>query len=586
MSDENQPKPDLSPQEQAQVQEQAQAQDTALIDAKTRFADFTEQFGDSLPFGFFRGGFYGDTSFEDQPLNRMLDLLESAHPGAFEGVVAAMKKATTKLNAAAKDLDSFIRSVDWKGEAATEFQRYGSEVVTYAWGISKVTNAVGAQLENAGTGLASVRNSKPPRDTRLVQKKPQDFKPVERTADNPDYQKALQVEKDRQEAINQMNRLASFYAVSQSTLAALPLPVPPKAYGAEVPRPVGNLDGFHSGTSRGGTLNRTARGGTLDHEAPGTVGASTDRTNTTVPRTGGELDGHQPIREPGPGDTKVRIDNVATPPAPTLPTTAPPSTPTPVTPNPTGPGMPPPIALGTTPKTGGPRVAGAPGTPRTATGRTPLGRATGPTTSPVTGRTGGPANSPATGRSGGPMGRATGPGTQSPQAGRSTPQTGRAGGPGGPAQRQGTAGARNPSPAVGRPGGPGQSVTGRTGSARSNPIVGGTPQRSSGGGTGSRIPRGTVVGGETPAGRPAAARPGQAGVVGTQANKPGRPTGLGASAANGVVGNQRGAGGGRGNQRPPREEKEREGTERPDYLVEDEETWTNRRRGAVPPVID
>ncbi|GHA99285.1 hypothetical protein ACIQRS_00100 [Streptomyces termitum] len=584
MSDETQPKqdPNLTP------QEQAQAEDTALIDAKTSFADFTEQFGDSLPFGFLRGGFYGDTSFEDQPLNRMLDLLESARPDAFVGVVAAMKKATKNLNEAAKDLDTFVRGVDWKGEAATEFQRYGSAVVTYAWGISKVTNAVGAQMENAGTGLTSVRNSKPPRDTRLVQKKPQDFQVVEQAADNPAYQKSLQVEKDRQEAINQMNRLASFYAVSQSTLASIPLPVPPKAYGAPVPRPLGSIrNRGDSGLGKnGGTLDRTARGGTLDHETPGTIGASTDRTNTTVPRTGGELDGHQPIRETGPGDTKVRIDSVATPPAPTLPTTAPPSTPTPVTPNPTGPGMPPPIALGTTPKTGGPRVAGAPGTPHTATGRTPLGRATGPTTSPATGRTGGPASSPATGRSGGPMGRATGPGTQSPQAGRSTPQTGRAGGPGGPAQRQGTAGARNPSPAVGRPGGPGQSVTGRTGSARSNPIVGGTPQRSSGGSTGSRIPRGTVVGGETPAGRPAAARPGQAGVVGSPSNKPGRPTGLGTSATNGVIGNQRGAGGGRGNQRPPREEKEREGTERPDYLVEDEETWTNRRRGAVPPVID
>ncbi|MCP9962374.1 hypothetical protein LUX05_15170 [Streptomyces somaliensis] len=28
------------------------------------------------------------------------------------------------------------------------------------------------------------------------------------------------------------------------------------------------------------------------------------------------------------------------------------------------------------------------------------------------------------------------------------------------------------------------------------------------------------------------------------------------------------------------------GSERPDFLVEDEETWAARRRGAVPPVID
>ncbi|WP_158100681.1 hypothetical protein [Streptomyces fradiae] len=49
---------------------------------------------------------------------------------------------------------------------------------------------------------------------------------------------------------------------------------------------------------------------------------------------------------------------------------------------------------------------------------------------------------------------------------------------------------------------------------------------------------------------------------------------------NGVVGtprSQRGKG---------QKNEEQPGSERPDYLVEDEETWTSRRRGAVPPVID
>jgi hypothetical protein len=88
-------------------------------------------------------------------------------------------------------------------------------------------------------------------------------------------------------------------------------------------------------------------------------------------------------------------------------------------------------------------------------------------------------------------------------------------------------------------------------------------------------------------------------VVGANsANQAARPVGRGTPSANGVVGTPRapgarpGAGatggtGGRANQRRPgSDEQEREGTARPDYLTEDEETWANRRRGAVPPVID
>ncbi|WP_307660774.1 hypothetical protein [Streptomyces sp. V1I1] len=45
-------------------------------------------------------------------------------------------------------------------------------------------------------------------------------------------------------------------------------------------------------------------------------------------------------------------------------------------------------------------------------------------------------------------------------------------------------------------------------------------------------------------------------------------------------------GGRSGQQQSGEDEQERTGSTRPDYLTEDEETWTARRRGAVPPVID
>ncbi|MFE6224495.1 hypothetical protein [Streptomyces sp. NPDC057854] len=584
MSDEKNPQPKLTP------QEQAQAQDTANINATYATTNVLENLDEIFPFGFgSRGSVFGSTSFENARLNDMLDLLDSANPSDLEQAGEALEAATKSLNAAAKELNSFIGSIDWKGEAAAEFQRYGSEVVTYAWDIGKVANAVGSQMKVASTGLTSVRNAKPPRDTRAVQKKPTEFSELEKTEKKEEYEKAVQVEKDRQEAINQMNRLASFYAVSQSTLAGQNMPKPPEAYKAPVPKPTGKLSRFgESGVGSSSSSSPSSAEG-LSRASSGPISAVEDRAVPTMPRTGDQLDGSQPIREKpsGADDTRVQIDTVRTPAPPTLPNTPPtPTTPT-GTPPPTGPGMPPPLTLGTPPRAGGPKLTGNPGMPRTATGRPGPGRPVGPTTQPAVGRAGGPNGPQALSRTAGPtsapMAGRPGTPTGSPVVGRpggptSSPATGRA--TGGP---MGRAAGPTATPQAGRPG---QPVTGRTAGGRTNPIVGGTPQRTTGGSTGSRIPRGTVVGSEGPAGRAAAARPSQAGVVGANNAKAApRPAGRGTTGSNGVVGTPRGVGG-RGTQRPDREEQEREGSTRPDYLTEDEETWNSRRRGAVPPVID
>lgn len=602
MSEEKSPDTNTAPPSNLTPQEQQQAKDTADIKAKYQTTNVLEKLDEiRVPFlGSFglrpKGSVFGETSFEGHKLNAMLDLLDSADPSQLSTAGDALQTATKELNAAAKALTTFVGSVDWEGDAAVEFQRYGSEVANYAWSVGKVANAVGSQMKVANDGLTSVRNAAPPRDTRADQRKPSEFSELEKTEKKEEYQKAVAVEKDRQEAINQMNRLASFYAVSQSTLAGQEMPKPPEAYQAPVPRPTGRVFGPEGSGDSGTSSSRDG----LSRASSGPISAVEDRTTPTMPRTGDQLDGSDPIREKPSDDTRLQIDTVKTPPAPTLPNTPPTPTAPTNTPPPTGPGMPPPLTLGTPPRTGGPKITGNPGMPRTNTGRTGFGRPVGPTTAPTVGRTGGPkgplgpqafgrpngpTNAPMVGRPGNPtnsptVGRPGSP-TNSPTTGRTNGPVGRAGGP--PATSQSTQAGRT-QPQTGRPG---QPATGRTAGGKANPIMGGTQQRPTGGNTGSRIPRGTVVGSEGPAaGRTAGARPSQAGVVGANNAKAApRPAGRGTPSSNGVVGTPRGMAG-RGSQRPDRDEQDRDGSSRPDYLTEDEETWTNRRRGAVPPVID
>ncbi|MFE0274628.1 hypothetical protein ACFWZY_21355 [Streptomyces sp. NPDC058992] len=578
--------------------EQQQAEDATQIrarfgatDAFERFATIMDDIG--LGSGSGPGGFFGRTDFEARQLNEMLDLVENSNPADLESAGEALVKAKNALNKAAKELADYVGRVEWKGEAATEFKRFGDALAKHAYALATFANAAGTQMTVASTGLTSVRNSMPrERDSRLVAKRVEDFALTPNKENNPEYMEAVKVEKNRQEAINQMNRLASFYAVSEESLAAQEAPTFPKALSADVPRPTGVIredpsSGAGAGAgSGGGSLGdaslRSAAGGS----ANGTSGPSLPEALGTAP----------PVKD---RNTAMEIDSVATPAAPTVTTGGTPPSPATGTPsNSSGPLPSVPTAFGTPARGTSPRATGTPGVPRAGSG--PGANAVGRPSATGSG-------APATGRAGaigrpGAVGSPTASGTQGTLGRPSGPM-----GTGGTAGRAGAAGASGQGPVVGRPGAAGQSAVGRTSQApsaggragHSNGVIGGTPQRPVSGNAGSRMPKGTVIGAETSAQRGSAARPGQSGVIGSGAgNAAHRAAGKGAPTVNGVVGMPRNgvqgtprasgpAPGVRAGQRQSEnQDQERDGSSRPDYLTEDEQTWKAQRRGAVPPVID
>ncbi|MFD3438336.1 hypothetical protein ACFWU3_12655 [Streptomyces sp. NPDC058685] len=616
-------KPELTPQDhekkQAETASQIEGQFGAT-DALERFATVMDKIGFGNP-----GGLFGKTSFEEVQLNAMLDLLEASNPSDLERAGENLEKARVALNKAAKDLDDFVKKTDWKGEGATEFQRYGSELAGYAWKLGAFANVVGTQMTVASTGLTSVKNSMPrERDTRLIAKKPEAFALAPAKDTNPEYIEAVKVEKNRQEAINQMNRLSSFYAVSEQSLAQQQPPEMPKMLKAAVPRPSASWRGTQESASESGSPGEANRVSGVQQVGE-TVPQDTSRTES------GGLAKPTPTPTPTPS-TSVEIDSVTTP---TAPTTAPSSTP-PQSATSTGPpasGQLPPMTAGfSSPVKGGTaRATGTSGVSRAGGGGPAAGRAgTSGSGGTPAGRAGatGAAGRPGAVGGGTPAGRAgaTGAAGRPGAVGGGTP-AGRAGaagaagrpgavGAGGSAGRSGAAGNTTQRPVAGRAAGAGQPVVGRPGSGgstgpgagRSNGIVGGTPQRTGGSTPGARIPRGTVIGSEGAApGRPANARPSQSGVIGSgPAQGAARPSGRGTPSSNGIVGAPRAAGaggskpgsggftrggaglsGGRAGQRQANDEDpEESGSSRPDHLTADEETRTVGRRGAVPPVID
>ncbi|MFH9396567.1 hypothetical protein [Streptomyces sp. NPDC017556] len=559
MSDEKQP--NLTPAEQHQ-------QDEGRVQTQIVVTDMTETAGrvmESFGFGNPRTG--GRTSFEGHQLNALIDMVENSNPEHLESAGEALWKARDAIRRAAKELKDHLKGVDWEGQSGTAFRAFGTGLVAHAEKLGDFADAAGTQITVAGTGLASVKSAMPPRDRRMIQTDVKDILFPARTETNPQYAAALEVEKNRQEAINQINRLASYYSVSEEVLAGQEPPRFDPKSGLDMPKPLEGWKPGVSGSPSSGSFDGSGNGTTqnsAEHASGGgqvsPVGPRSARGETPM-----DVIGSAPVLDKA---TSTEINSVAPPQAPpALPNAPAVPSPTPTT----GPGGAPPSPM--MPSLFNPVQGGTQ-------------RSTGPSGVPRTVSQTGVAKPQPT--AGGPV--AKGPG--GPPVGRPTSMAG-----GGTSTGRPPVGPQSQSPPVGRPG-----VTG------GRPAVGqgGTPAVSgprAGGGSG-------IVGGtpqQASQGRPAAGGSGHRGVIGGRGATAASRTGgraTPASGANGVVGAPRkatGAGsttkgftaGGAGLVRGPagrrnssRESADSNGATRPDYLTEDEETWNAGRRGAVPPVVE
>ncbi|MFG3267112.1 hypothetical protein [Streptomyces bobili] len=519
---------------QAERQEATQ-QNSSIDNLKDRAAFFSPP-PPGTPAGF------GKTSFEGYDLNQMIDIVESASPETLETAATALVDARDAIKEAADELSRNLGAVDWEGEAHTAFYKWGMDLTTTAQALATYADEVGTQVLAAGSGLASVRKSMPPRDTRLVRKTVDDIPTPAQVDTNKDYAAAVKAEKDRQEAINQMYRLASFYTVSSGMMQLAEEPVFPKMPDVGVPPPPPGWGKIKDPANQTALSDAGDSAATRQHS----VANGTDRPSAvdlpTSPKRGDEAV-VLPDRHVG-----TEIDSVGTlphqdtmkPTTVTPPSTAGPSGSPVGTVPPFVPGVVPPTFRGQSGRTSGfggmptsklptsaqGRVGGVPG--GTAAGR--MGTGTGPIG--PTGRASVPGQAGGRGSgSVGPVGRASTPGQV---GGRGVGPTGRgvvggvprAGGQ--PADRSGSV-PRSPATGMG-PTHPTRPGVGRTGAGRTGdgvvggrPVIGGAP-----GTNGSRLPRGTVVGGEGAlTSRATGERPGQRGVIGT----PGSTTGRGAGQA-------------------------------------------------------
>ncbi|MFE5767060.1 WXG100 family type VII secretion target [Streptomyces sp. NPDC056485] len=473
------------------------------------------------------------TSFEGYSHQQLRTMIASLDPTAVKERADRLQKGSEDIAKIGEKLKNH-RVTGWEGEAATAFQEWVGRAGNATLRLSEFS-ATGSKWMGDTVQMMVEASKMPAYNTGAAK----NLEAARKAHNDPDAQEIAHQEQgkltaDHNDAVTRMNNLAQKYEQSSGEMNKAEIPTFPPPPGLFVPdRVAGDTDmarpGGSSTSGTQATYDSSDHGGSRAEDGPGLVPGHQPKADGTPPQTS------VPTLLPGvpDRDVDVDLDHVATLPAPT--TTLPPTTGTPV------PNLP--VSAGPGP------VAPLP----------PLGLP------PVTGKTG----------------PGLGPGfSQVPNLG-----------PGG-------TGLGKVSPISGLP-------------SRDSGIMGGRAVQTSGPNAG--IPRGTVIGGEgTQTGRGMMGGGAHGGGGAHAGGVSGSPARRLASEPGGVVGGRQAVAGGRlgtGGQpftqggsglvrngggamghagagaRAAGKRREDEGGERPDYLVEDEETWQGNRRVA-PPVID
>ncbi len=477
----------------------------------------------------------GETDFESRDLEVMQAMVDDANPSELETASTDLWTAAGKIKEIGEEIKKRVDKVGWKGEFGETFHGWGHRLGDDIIVLSEYTENAGKNIGAAGEGLSQVKTAMPKPDyTYAYAPRPETFPAPEKVETNPTYAAALKKEKDRGEAIQQMNRLASYYRVTRENMGSAPepkfgtapdmgFPVPPMM---EAPNPPG-------GTTVADARSHTPSpgGGAVQSGVPGAPGSNAPAVS------------QDDVVHSSPVGTDL---NSVAPPTVTPVDRGPAVVNTPVNngpshgPNLAGPGYPGPSNRSGYSKTQGSGYGQSKtpgpinGVPRSVSGPggTSTGRSTGPTTPPAGRHTGIVGGTP----------QSSGSQSGTPRIPRGTV----VGGEHGPMGR----------PPTGMGGGAGPTGAG-TGSPSPGRRLASTP--------------GGVVGNPRSAPLPgAAARPFTPGGTGLATNgSAGRPTGMAPRTGPATPG-----------------ERSRNDSERPDYLTEDEETWAAGRAGHVPPVVE
>ncbi|MEV6953903.1 hypothetical protein [Streptomyces sp. NPDC051183] len=464
------------------------------------------------------------TEFDGYTHQQLLAMVSTVDAESLEGRAAQLKAAAELILRIGEGLKTY-RVPDWEGAASDAFHEWVNETGNATLRLAEFGDFGGLVMAHAAVAMAVAKSAMPAFDAKAAAR-------AAEKAEGFGFGPFLvadarsRLDGDHREAVEQMRRLAQAYEITAHRLNSMPVPTFPPPPAGMVPGEEGGAGGASPAVRGGAVGGSGVRGGVLPEESGSGSGGKVEG------RAEGEAEGDTAGGAPG------RVSGAA-------------------------PGG-----------RGAPDGDGAPGGGPVGVGLDHVELPSAGTASPA---------APGPGASGPPSAPGAGPAPTGPVV---LPPGGGVISGGRPVPVSTTKPAK---PGTALPRGTVIGAGGGTGGGGTAGSAAGTARGIPGGHTGAApAARGPVAGRPGPvAGRPGPEARGPAGGRSSTGGRAFTEGGSGLVRPPGAAGTAAGTSTPRpaGRAANPEERAEAEGSGRPDYLVEDEETWQGKR-GLVPPVID
>lgn len=140
--------------------------------------------------------------FEDKSLAALHSMVANANPKALTSRGDALGKAGTDMDGIGHELRAYVERVQWKGQGGDAFREWGQQFALETMRFAMYARSLGQHLADAGQALTEAKAAIPAPEGMCYA--------------DPEKDKARQKEEEakRQEAINQMIRLSSYYRMA------------------------------------------------------------------------------------------------------------------------------------------------------------------------------------------------------------------------------------------------------------------------------------------------------------------------------------------------------------------------------------
>ncbi|MET8742351.1 hypothetical protein [Streptomyces sp. NPDC004728] len=261
---------------------------------------------------------YNTSDFEHASYQDMLNMVSGVNPTGIIARGTALVDAQTEIEKIGTELKEHVGRTTWKGKGGDAFREWGNDFALETLKLADYAGAAGSAMQTAGQALSEV--------AKVVQGHP-DAVQMCFADEKKEKARLAAVETARNEAIPQMNKLASYYLMAQQSISSQEEPnFKPLPQDALPKSPVDNsktrysTPGSDSGST--GSVNSSQTGNT----------SRVDHQYSTVRPDGVTSDGTPAVHTPqhvtavpgAPDTTGTNIDTVTMPQTPT-PTTVPPT---------------------------------------------------------------------------------------------------------------------------------------------------------------------------------------------------------------------------------------------------------------------